>query len=382
MTRPAWLPERTDLLIAVGFVALVAAEGLAADTLIRVDGGPRIESPVLYLVLAVPAMASLAVRRRFPTFVAVVVVAANFVLNADGKTSIVLAAVIAAYSIGAHSKHPQVGLGAALTLFFLQWAASSDALVPSDVAAGLVFLGAPWAVGRFVAARDSTATAATLRAELLEREQHALAAAAAAEERVRLARELHDVVSHSISVIAVQTQAVRRRLHPELSREVDDLLLVESTARDAMAEMRRLFGVLRSAGDDVAMAPQPGLDQLGQLVGHVRSTGLDVQLESGVDGTALTPGLSLAAYRIVQEALTNVMKHAAATSATVRVDREGDCLDISIEDDGRGLTGSSGGHGLRGIRERAELYGGTLDVGQSLLGGVRVAARLPVGASS
>ncbi len=361
-------------------MALVAAEGLATDTWIRIGDGPRINSPVVYLALALPAMASLAVRRQFPTSVAVVVIAANFVLNADGKASTVLAVVIATYSIGAHSKKPQVGLGAVLTLFFLQWAADS-ALVPSDVAAGLVFLGAPWAVGRFVASRDRTASEAIERAELLEREQHALAVAAAAEERVRLARELHDVVSHSISVIAVQTQAVRRRLPLDQNRESDDLLMVESMAREANAELRRLFGVLRSADDGLLLAPQPGLDQLEQLVGHVRSTGLDVQLGGAVDGEALTPGLSLAAYRIVQEALTNVMKHAAATSVTVRVDREGDSLDISIDDDGRGITRSSGGHGLRGIRERAELYGGTLDVAQSSRGGVRIAARLPIGAS-
>lgn len=360
-------------------MAFVAAEGLAADMWVQIGDGPRISSPVLYLALALPAMASLAWRRQYPTAVAVVVIAANFALNADGRASPLLAVVIATYSLGAHGKHPQIGLGAVLTLFFLQWTFAS--LVPSDVAAGLVFLGAPWAVGRFVSSRDRTATEATERAELLEREQHALAAAAAAEERVRLARELHDVISHSISVIAVQTQAVRRRLRPDQDRESDDLLMVESTAREAMAELRRLFGVLRSEDGGLSLAPQPGLDQLEQLVDHVRSTGLDVKLASTVDGTSLQPGLSLAAYRIVQEALTNVMKHASATSVIVTVDRDGDTLDVRVEDDGRGLTRASGGHGLRGIRERAELYGGTLDVGPSDRGGVCIAARLPIGAS-
>ena len=362
-------------------MALVAAEGLAADMWVQIGEGPRISSPVLYLALALPAMASLAWRRQFPTAVAVAVVAANFVLNADGKASPLLAVVIATYSLGAHSKHPQIGLGAVLTLFFLQWTTAS-ALVPSDVAAGLVFLGAPWAVGRFVSSRDRTASEAIERAELLEREQHALAAAAAAEERVRLARELHDVISHSISVIAVQTQAVRRRLRLDQNHESDDLLMVESTAREAMAELRRLFGVLRSDDGGLSLAPQPGVDQLEQLVEHVRSTGLEVKLGTTVDGDALTPGLSLAVYRIVQEALTNVMKHASATTVTVRVDREGDVLDVRIEDDGRGLMRPSGGHGLRGIRERAELYGGTLDVGPSDCGGVRITARLPIGASA
>ncbi len=362
-------------------MAFVAAEGLAADMWVQIGDGPRISSPVLYLALAMPAMASLAWRRHFPATVAVVVVAANFALNADGRASTILAVVVATYSLGAYSRHPQIGLGAVVTLFFLQWAFVT-ALVPSDVAAGLVFLGAPWAVGRFVSSRDRTASEALERAALLEREQHALAAASAAEERVRLARELHDVVSHSISVIAVQTQAVRRRLRPDQNRENDDLLVVESTAREAMAELRRLFGVLRADDAGLSLAPQPGLDQLEQLVEHVRSTGLDVKLGSTVDGNALTPGLSLAAYRIVQEALTNVMKHASATTVTVTVDRHDDTLDVRIEDDGRGLTRDSGGHGLRGIRERAELYGGTLDVGPSDCGGVRVVAQLPIGAST
>lgn len=381
MTRSARLPNHTDLLVAVGFMALVAAEGLATDMWVRIGEGPQIESPVLYLALALPAMATLALRRQFPTAVAAVVIAANFVLNADGKSSTVLAVVIASYSTGAHSRHPQLGLGVILTLVLLQWTIT-DALVPSDVAAGVSFFAAPWVVGRFVASRDRTAAEAIERTELLEREQHALAAAAAAEERVRLARELHDVVSHSISVITVQTQAVRRRLGPDQRREHADLLMVETTARDAMAELRRLFGVLRSADGEVSLEPQPGLDQLEQLVGQVRATGIDVQLGSVVDGVTLTPGLSLAAYRIVQEALTNVVKHSAATRVTVTVDRKGDTLDIKVEDDGRGLIPSSGGHGLRGIRERAELYGGTLHVGPSSRGGVLIAARLPIGASS
>ena len=200
-----------------------------------------------------------------------------------------------------------------------------------------------------------------------------------AQERVRIARELHDIVSHSISVVTIQTQAVRRRLGPEHAREADDLAAVETTARQALAEMRRLFGVLRSEGEVAAMAPQPGLGELDRLLQQVRASGLSVELH--VTGTAvdLPPGVDLAAYRIVQEGLTNVLRHASARAASVRLSYLPAALEIVVEDDGRGPVRNEGsGHGLVGIRERVALYGGSVEFGPAPGAGSRLAASLPV----
>ena len=199
------------------------------------------------------------------------------------------------------------------------------------------------------------------------------------EERARIARELHDIVSHAISVVTVQTQAVRRRLGPEHAREADDLRAVEATAREAMADLRRLFGVLRADGDAPSLAPQPGLGELERLLEQTRAAGLAVELE--IEGAAgpLPPGADLAAYRVVQEALTNVRRHAHASRATVRLIFGGDRLEIVVDDDGAGASGNGdGGHGLVGMRERLVLYGGELEAGPRPGGGFRVRATLPL----
>jgi signal transduction histidine kinase len=218
------------------------------------------------------------------------------------------------------------------------------------------------------------------RAERLEADQEAAAAAAAAEERARIARELHDVVSHSITVIAIQAQAIRHRLRPDQRREAEDLKLLETTARQAMAEMRRLFGVIRKDGERPGLAPQPGLAELPLLVEQLRASGLAVEVEETGSQTALTPGLDLAAYRVLQEALTNVLRHAGSGArATVRIAHEPDALELAVEDDGvGGPDGPSTGHGLVGMRERVGLYGGALETGRVDGRGYRVRARLPL----
>jgi signal transduction histidine kinase len=175
---------------------------------------------------------------------------------------------------------------------------------------------------------------------------------------------------------------VRRRLRHERPDEARDLSGVEETARQALAEMRRMLGLLRANGDAPALAPQPGMDELDRLVERVREAGVEVELEVGGEHRPLPPGVDLAAYRIVQEALTNVIKHAGPARATVAVrygERE---LEVEVRDDGRGGSASDGrGHGLVGMRERAALYGGQLDAGPAPGGGYAVRARLPVTAA-
>ena len=194
-------------------------------------------------------------------------------------------------------------------------------------------------------------------------------------------------MSHSISVVTIQTQAVRRRLGPDHAAEAADLAAVEATAREAMAEMRRLFGDAAHRGGTagLALAPQPGLGELERLVRQVDSAEMAVHLSIEGDPVPLSPGVDLAAYRIAQEGLTNALRHAHATRADVLVRYAPGRLDVEVEDNGRGLArtsssngGAGGGHGLVGIRERVALYGGTVDLAPSSSGGVRLAVTLPL----
>jgi signal transduction histidine kinase len=370
-------PSPGDLLLAGSFTAFAVIEGLTTGAQVGLRSG-AVEDLGLYLLIMVPAMVALAWRRIWPIPVAAIVVLANMVTNVDGSGASTFAVIVAAYSVGAHAVQRRAFLVLPVSLalgLVLSDPTLDGTLAPSDLAAVMIFLLAPWALGRFVRDRDDAAQAAGERAHLLEREHAALVAAATAEERVRLARELHDVVSHSISVVCIQTQAVRHRLHPDQEREAADLQAVETTAREAMAELRRLFGVLR--GDtDVPLAPQPGLDQLENLAQTVRRTGLHVDV-TGTPVDPLPPGLDLTAYRVVQEALTNAVKHSEASRVEVNVTQSSAGLDIQVDDDGVGLRDGTAGHGLNGIAERAELYGGHVEIGQSPSGGVRVAAHLP-----
>jgi signal transduction histidine kinase len=374
VVRPQRLvrPPLLDLAIAAVFVGLTLAEVATTAT---GDQTWRL------LVFAAPAMASLAVRRQYPLLVALVVTNVNWVANPDNEFTTLLSLVLVAFTAGYETGPPRSYLGLALVLVpFLGNILSQGHLVPSDVAAAIVFLVGPWAVGQQSRQRAIRAEAAETRAAQLEREQDLRAQLVAAAERTRIARELHDIVSHSISVVTIQTQAVRRRLGPDHAAEAADLAQVEATARQALGELRRLFGVLRQEGDQVALEPQPGLDNLDRLVEQARAGGLDVRLD--VQGTAqpLPPGIDLAAYRIAQEGLTNALRHSGASTVTIGVRHLPDAVEVEVRDNGRGLVrNGSPGHGLVGIRERVALYDGTVDLGDAPGGGVRLAAHLPTG---
>jgi signal transduction histidine kinase len=317
--------------------------------------------------------------------VAVIVVGSNVVSNPQGEFTTLLSLVLVSFTVGAETGPPwnYVGLGVVFIPFMV--VSIIESFEPSDLAAGLVFFAGPWAVGVITRGHIASADEAVARAEQLERNRELEAARAAAEERTRIARELHDIVSHSISVVTIQTQAVRRRLGPDNAAEAADLAAVEATAREALAEMRRLFGVLRTEGEQpLALAPQPGLSELERLVRQVGSADLEVRLQVEGEPVPLSPGVDLAAYRIAQEGLTNAIRHAGATRADVLVRYAPGRLDVQVEDDGRGLPGtngttpSGGGHGLVGIRERVALYGGTVELVPSATGGVRLAVSLPL----
>jgi signal transduction histidine kinase len=198
------------------------------------------------------------------------------------------------------------------------------------------------------------------------------------DERSRITRELHDVLAHSVSVMTVQASAVRRLLTPEQEREREALLTVEETGRQALAEMRRLLGIMRDDAEPAARSPQPGIGTLPALVDQVRRSGLPVELTIEGAPVQLPAGVDLSAYRIVQEALTNTLRHAGPAHAWVAVRYAGEDVEIEVANDGASNDGDGTGHGLVGMRERVALCGGELVSGPREGGGFRIAARLPV----
>jgi signal transduction histidine kinase len=236
-----------------------------------------------------------------------------------------------------------------------------------------------WLAGNALGAKLTQYRQAEERAARLEREREERARAAVAEERARIARELHDVVGHSVSVMTVQASGVRRLLRPDQEREREALLIVEQTGREALAEMRRLVDVLRRPEESPALAPQPSLQHLDKLLDQVRESGLDVELKVEGDVAKLPASVDLAAYRLVQEGLTNTLKHAQAHRAEVLVRYGNGEVELVVADDGNGTGGGDGGgHGLVGLRERIAVAGGELDAGPRAGGGFQVRARLPM----
>jgi signal transduction histidine kinase len=261
--------------------------------------------------------------------------------------------------------------------------AGGDERRVGQLISNLVFFTIAWAIGWIIASRVRSTRNLRDRAAKLEAERDALAKEAVAEERGRIARELHDVVAHSVSVMTVQAGGVRRLLRDEQQREREALQAIEETGRRALAEMRRMVGVMRTGLDPSDRAPQPGLENLDHLVGEIRESGLPVALEIEGDAVELPAGLDLSAYRIVQEALTNALKHAGPAHAWVTVRYAPMGLEILVEDDGAGPSSNgTPGHGLIGMRERVAVYGGTLETGTRPGGGFRLRAMLPLDAAT
>lgn len=246
-----------------------------------------------------------------------------------------------------------------------------------------VLFGIGWLVGFALRERTEQTEAAEERAERAEREREAAARVAVAEERGRIARELHDVVAHAVSVIVLQVGAVRHRMPESAAADREALRNVEEAGRTALAEMRRLLNAMREEGDEAELMPHPGLADLDRLVRDVGAAGLAVDLRVLGEPSPLPPGLDLSAYRIVQEGLTNSLKHAGAGKAEVTVAYEPDELRLEVRDHGTGdraaEPATSNGHGLVGIRERVKIFGGEMTAGPAPGGGFLVRARLPRG---
>lgn len=324
----------------------------------------------------------LAWRRRQP-LVVFGLVALGAMASKGMPAYVVFAAVmIAAYSVGAYSRYRALSLGVLLATATLVLHFFGGGLPPvPDFAGPYLVLIPMWLVGNAIRSWQLRAQALQERAALLEQEQERATQVALAEERRRVARELHDVVAHSVSVMVVQAGAARQVLtvSPEQARGA--LLAVEASGREAMTELRNLLGLLSSDGEDVDLAPQPGVEQLEALIRRVGDAGLPVELRVEGHPRPLPLGVDLATYRIVQEALTNALKYSGLAQTEVVLDYRDTELKVEILDDGPGERSRADrelGRGLAGMRERAALYGGTLEAGPRLERGYAVRAWLPL----
>jgi signal transduction histidine kinase len=383
VARPKALVIRYGVDVLIVVAALVSAAGtLTRDDLENTGGAMQwVEAGAIMLVVL-----PLVLRRRMPFLApAATWLLAGVLSFVDGRLIVDQAAVAVA------------GLGAALLLGNLRndrqaqaglaiVVASTMTLVyndPSHTAGDFVFTPmmfvTGWLVGFALRGRTEQTEAAEQRAALAEREREVAARIAVAEERSRIARELHDVVAHAVSVMVLQVGAVRHRMPESDAEDREALKNVEQAGRAALAEMRRLLDAMRRDGEEAELRPQPGLGNLDGLLSDVRAAGLDVDLHVHGEPVDLPSGLDLSAYRILQEGLTNALKHSGAQRAEVDVTYGDRDLLVAVRDDGRGPASSDGlGHGLVGVRERVKIYGGEMTAGAENGRGFTLRARLPL----
>jgi signal transduction histidine kinase len=367
---------------------LVAGIGLGLTGVILKPGGEDTTSaPLWFDIPAVLAIvAPLLARRRFPfgapVAVGVAVAAVSFhdetIVPYDIVVFLTGCAAVFLFGLLRERTQAVAGLAVAIGVEAIVVRNDPNGSLWNFIFVSIVF-GIIWTIAFALGRTSKAVDEARERAARAEREREQRARDAVAEERARIARELHDVVGHSVSVMTVQASGVRRLLRPDQQREREALLVVEQTGREALAEMRRMVGVLRRPEEAPALAPQPSLEHIDRLIEHARDAGLRVALRVEGDVVQLPVGVDLTAYRLVQEGLTNALKHADATSADVVVRYSDGHIEVVVSDDGRGAGGGDGGgHGLVGMRERVSVYGGELDAGPRPEGGYRLRARLPL----
>jgi signal transduction histidine kinase len=317
------------------------------------------------------------------TVVAFCLVDSLFLAGFANLTSTVIVPLLIGYTVGTQYTGRAAWIGLALAV--VASAAILD-VNPSSNLGDLVFLAfyviAAWYIGRGLQSRAALNEALREKALRIDAAREETARTEVAAERARIARELHDVVAHGVSVMVVQAGGARRQLRADPDRAREALDAVESSGREALVEMRRLVGVMRpDAPEAPGRAPAPGLERLDDLVDRARDAGLPVELRVEGERDRLTAGIDLAAFRVVQEALTNTIKHAGAAHAAVTVRYRPEAVELEVADDGRGeapdVAPPPGGHGLVGMRERVAMYGGELETGARAEGGFAVKARLP-----
>jgi signal transduction histidine kinase len=329
----------------------------------------------LAFVLVLAATLPYFLRRRAPLVVLIwsAVAVVLLMIRGDHEGALPFVLLVGAYTVGAYRPAREVAVGGAILGASLVVLLASDtgSFGAGEFVSTVVAFGMAMLVGWTMQSRRR-------RIDAFEGEQEQAALRAAADERLRIAQEVHDVVAHSLGVIAVQAAVGMKVIDSDPEEARRSFENISRTSRSSLAEIRRVLGMVRNAQGGLAYTPAPGLADLARLTSEVAGAGLPVDVD--VDGNIedVPAGVGLAAYRIIQEALTNVLRHAAAHHATVRLDSTSGRLVVEVTDDGRGPNGRRArGHGLVGMRERVAVYGGSLDVGAGPSGGFRVTARLP-----
>jgi signal transduction histidine kinase len=362
-----------DAGLAIGFAVAglltTARAGAAASA------GPYEQRDALGVALVLAATLPYAARRRAPAAVYVATALAIVVLMLSGYDEGALPSVLAvgAYTVAAKRPVREVVAASAVVAVLLVALLVSDVpqFGPGELLTSFAGFGAATLLGRAGRSRQQ-------RLDALESQREEATLRAAADERLRIAQELHDIVAHSLGVIAVQAGVGMHVIDSDPAEAKRSFASISNASRSSLAEIRRLLGVVRSGQAGAAYVPAPGLSDLPQLADDVATAGLPVDLDVGVDPDSLPRSVALAAFRIVQESLTNCLRHAGARRATVRLWYERGGLVVDVSDDGCGPNGSSsGGHGLVGMRERVAVHGGSLETGTSATGGFRVFAWLP-----
>jgi signal transduction histidine kinase len=363
--------------------ALVVLLAIVAEIKIWIvpGAGPSVVFIVGSLLWTLPLL----LRRRFPfaapVFTFAVQAAASAFDPALGvETTALVALLLSFWVVGAENERSEASVGAAIGFASIVAVAELDARVSLENAVWGVILGsAACLIAYSLQRRGERGAELEARARRLESDREERARTAVVEERTRIARDLHDLIAHSVSLMTVQAGAARLVLPDDPARAHEPLLAVEETGREALAEMRRLFGIVHGSEGDAALASQPGLARLNALLEQAGKAGLPVELEIEGARRPLPPGVDLTAYRIVQEALTNARKHGGGGRARVTIRYGREALDVEIRNDRRGTRAAKdAGHGLVGMRERVSLYGGELEAGPQRGGGYAVRARLPV----
>jgi signal transduction histidine kinase len=372
-------PWWTDSLLAlfVTFISFgsVAFSGHAHD--------PRAIDALDAILLPIASL-PIALRRYRPLAVlAITVSAGTALLLFSNRVQVPLGVIVALFTVAARCERPLAARAAAWVAPPLTFGVIVNTGIAGQVIPKLALFAIAWVVGDNLRTRRAYLAELEARAARLEREREEQAQRAAIEERTRIARELHDVIAHNVSVMVVQASAGEEVFDTDPGRAREALSAVASTGRAALTELRRLVGVIRTEDDEQApsFVPQPGIENLDVLVGHVRDTGLAVELSVLGEPRRLPDAVGLCAYRIVQEALTNTLKHADASGAQVQVRYGPDALELRVQDDGLGasaLNGDADGHGIIGMRERVALFGGELTAAPGADGGYVVRARLPL----
>jgi signal transduction histidine kinase len=371
-----------DRVLVAAAVLLGAINVVEAATLD--DVGRRGVAVVFAAVLAVPLVfswrAPLGALLAFDALALVEGALGGKLFGATNAVALLLVGQVLVLALRADRRDFAIGLAATLAVLGLvsQIEGDEPSLVGALAWLALIPIGLPAVAGRMLRARNDLNRRLHEQAEEIERNRHERELAAVLAERTRIARELHDIVAHDVSVMLVQTQAARRTVLGDPERARGAIAAVEETGREALGELRRLLGVLRRGDEELALAPQPSLARIGALAERIGAAGLSVDVEVAGERRTLPPGIDAAAFRIVQEALTNVLKHAQATRASVHVTYEPATVELVVRDDGRAATPVRDGPGIVGLRERVALYGGELRTASRRGAGFELRARLPL----